>query len=61
MRGRVLRVRDLLCGYPPQVFRFDGQHLGLHEFLISVEPQRARVYIALSGHICHPVSYHERV
>ena len=42
MRDRVLRVRDLLCGYPQPVFRFYGQHLGLHGFLVFDERQRAR-------------------
>ena len=61
MHVELRHAHDLLCGYPQQVFRFYGQHLGLHESLVSVEQQRAHAYKLSSVHICHPVSYRVRV
>jgi hypothetical protein len=56
MRVGLRLVRDLLCGYPQQVFRSYGQHLGLHEFLVSAEQLGAHVCIPSTWRIYRQVS-----
>ena len=57
MRVGLRLSHDLLCGYPQQVFRSYGQHLGLHESLVSVEQLGAHVCMLSSVRIFHPESY----
>ena len=63
MRAGLRLLRDCRGGCQQQVFRFYGQHLGLHESLVGdyVEQQRAHAYKLWSVRICHPVSYRVRV